>query len=192
MTPGSSSDDELAFAGAARQAELLRDRQVSARELVALHLERIERVDPRLNAFRVVLGEQALAEAERAQARLDAGETAPLLGVPVAIKDEFDVAGQLNTLGCATSDEPVREDSEVVRRLRAGGAIPIGITNVPELTIWPFTETKTWGRTRNPWDPDRVPGGSSGGSGAAVAAGLAPVALGSDGAGSIRIPAASC
>ena len=79
-----------------------------------------------------------------------------------------------------------------MRRLRAAGAIPIGITKVPELTIWPFTETKTWGKTRNPWNPDRVPGGSSGGSGAAVAAGLAPVALGSDGAGSIRIPSAWC
>jgi amidase len=191
-TPRSSKTDDLAFAGAARQAELLRERQVSARELVGLYLERIERLDPSLNAFRVVLGDQALAEAERAQARLDAGETAPLLGVPVAIKDEFDVAGQLNTCGCDAGQEPARADSEVVRRLRAGGAIPIGITNVPELTIWPFTETKTWGKTRNPWDPERAPGGSSGGSGAAVAAGLAPVALGSDGAGSIRIPAAWC
>ena len=184
--------DDLAFAGAARQAELLRAREISSRDLVALYLDRIERLDPQLNSYRVVLGEQALAEAEQAQARLDAGETTPLLGVPVAIKDEFDVAGQLNTLGCGTIDEPARDDSEVVRRLRAAGAIPIGITKVPELTIWPFTETKTWGKTRNPWNPDRVPGGSSGGSGAAVAAGLAPVALGSDGAGSIRIPSAWC
>jgi amidase len=114
---------------------------------VSLYLERIERLDSRLNAFRVVLGEQALAEAERAQAQLDAGETAPLLGVPVAIKDEFDVAGQLNTLGTGAIDQPARADSEVVRRLRAGGAIPIGITKVPELTIWPFTETETWGKT---------------------------------------------
>jgi amidase len=139
-----------------------------------------------------VLADEALAEADRAQARLDAGEQGPLLGVPVAIKDEFDVRGQLNTLGTGVFDEPARDDSEVVRRLRAGGAVPIGIVNVPELTIWPFTETKSWGKTRNPWDPDRVPGGSSGGSGAAVAAGLTPVALGSDGAGSIRIPAAWC
>ena len=191
-TPEPARGQDLAFAGAARQAELLRARELSSRELVQLYLERIERLDPQLNSFRVVLGEQALAEAEQAQARLDAGETTPLLGVPVAIKDEFDVAGQLNTLGCGTIDEPAREDSEVVRRLRAAGAIPIGITKVPELTIWPFTETETWGKTRNPWNPDRVPGGSSGGSGAAVAAGLAPVALGSDGAGSIRIPAAWC
>jgi amidase len=191
-TPEPARGPDLAFAGAARQAELLRAREISARELVELYLERIERLDPQINSFRVVLGEQALAEAEQAQARLDAGETTPLLGVPVAIKDEFDVAGQLNTLGCGTIDEPARDDSEVVRRLRAAGAVPIGITKVPELTIWPFTETETWGKTRNPWNPDRVPGGSSGGSGAAVAAGLAPVALGSDGAGSIRIPSAWC
>jgi amidase len=186
------SGDELAFAGVARQAERLRDRRISAPELLALYLERIERLDTQLNAFRVVLGDQAAAEAERAQARLDAGETTPLLGIPVAIKDEFDVEGQLNTMGTGAVDEPARRDSEVVRRLRAAGAIPIGITKVPELTIWPFTETKSWGKTRNPWNPDRAPGGSSGGSGAAVAAGLAPLALGSDGMGSIRIPAAWC
>ena len=159
---------------------------------MALYLDRIERLNPRLNAFRVVLGEEALAEADRAQARLDAGEQTPLLGVPVAIKDEFDVAGQVNTLGCGAREEAAVEDAQVVRRLRAAGAVPIGITNVPELTIWPFTESETWGKTRNPWDPDRAPGGSSGGSAAAVAAGLAPVALGSDGAGSIRIPAGWC
>jgi amidase len=190
--PGASGAADLAFAGAARQAELIRDREISAGELVATYLDRIGRLDPDLNAFRVVLGEEALAEAERAQTRVDAGETAPLLGVPVAIKDEFDVAGQLNTMGSEAVEEPAREDSEVVRRLRAAGAIPIGITNVPELTIWPFTETEAWGKTRNPWNPERTPGGSSGGSGAAVAAGLAPVALGSDGMGSIRIPAAWC
>ena len=184
--------DDLAFAGAARLRQLLDQRDVSARDLVDLFVERIARLDPRLNAFRVVLGDQARAEADQVQARLDAGETAPLLGVPVAIKDEFDVAGQLNTCGCAAPDQAAAQDSEVVRRLRAAGAVPIGITKVPELTIWPFTETESWGKTSNPWNPDRTPGGSSGGSGAAVAAGLAPVALGSDGAGSIRIPAAWC
>jgi amidase len=191
-SPGPSRTDDLAFAGAARLRELLVAREVSARDLVDLCVERIARIDPRLNAFRVVLGDQARAEADRAQARIDAGENAPLLGVPVAIKDEFDVAGQLNTCGCAPPDQVAAEDSEVVRRLRAAGAVPLGITNVPELTIWPFTETESWGKSSNPWDANRTPGGSSGGSGAAVAAGLAPVALGSDGAGSIRIPAAWC
>ena len=190
--PGSTQGDDLAFAGAARLREVLAAREVSVRDLVDLFVERIARLDSRLNAFRVVLADQARAEADRAQARIDAGESAPLLGVPVAIKDEFDVAGQLNTCGCAAPDQAAARDSEVVRRLRAAGAVPIGITNVPELTIWPFTETESWGKTSNPWDSDRTPGGSSGGSGAAVAAGLAPVALGSDGAGSIRIPAAWC
>ncbi len=140
----------------------------------------------------MVLADEARAEAEAAQQRIRAGERMPLLGVPVAIKDEFDVAGQINTCGTSACDGPAAADSEVVRRLRAAGAIPIGITNVPELTMWPFTETESWGKTRNPWNVERVPGGSSGGSGAAVAAGLAPIALGSDGAGSIRIPAAWC
>jgi len=189
---GPTRGDDLAFAGAAGLRQLLDRREVSVRDLVDLFVERIERLDPRLNAFRVVLADQARAEADQVQARLAAGETAPLLGVPVAIKDEFDFAGQLNTCGCAPPDETAPRDSEVVRRLRAAGAVPIGITKVPELTIWPFTETESWGKTRNPWDTRRTPGGSSGGSGAAVAAGLAPVALGSDGAGSIRIPAAWC
>ncbi len=192
QTTTPAGDTGLAFAGAAAQRALLASGEVSAPELVSLYLERIERIDPRLNAFRVVLADEALAQAAAAQARIDAGDEAPLLGIPVAIKDEFDLAGQVNTFGTGAVDVPAARDSEVVLRLRAAGAIPIGLTNVPELTIWPFTETASWGRTRNPWDPERVPGGSSGGSAAAVAAGLAPLALGSDGAGSIRIPAAWC
>jgi amidase len=184
---------ELAFAGLARQAELVRAGEVSARELVEVYLERIARLDPELNAFLTVAGERALAEADQADARRRAGDERPLLGVPVAIKDEVDVAGEVTTLGTsARGGEPARQDSEVVRRLRAAGAIPLGRTNVPELTQWPFTESISHGITRNPWDPDRSPGGSSGGSAAAVAAGLVGGALGSDGAGSIRIPAACC
>jgi amidase len=183
---------DLAFAGIARQAELLRDEQVSPRELVELYLERIARLDPELNAFRKVFAERALTEADQAQARLRAGDERPLLGVPVAIKDNVDMAGEVATHGTDAYGEPAREDSEVVRRLRAAGAIPIGLTHLPELAAWPFTESATWGVTRNPWDRDRVPGGSSGGSAAAVAAGLAGAALGSDGAGSIRIPCAQC
>jgi amidase len=183
---------DLAFAGLARQAELVRAGEVSSRELVELYLERIARLDPQLNAFLTVAGDRALAEADQADARRRAGENRPLLGVPVAIKDEVDVAGEPTTFGTSANGVPARQDSEVVRRLRAGGAIPIGRTNVPELTQWPFTETITYGITRNPWDLDRSPGGSSGGSAAAVAAGLVGGALGSDGAGSIRIPAACC
>jgi amidase len=182
----------LAFAGATRQSELLRAGEVSPRELVETYLRRIERLDPELNAFRKVLAERALTEADQAAGRLGAGDDRPLLGIPVAVKDDVGIAGEVRTDGTNAYGEPEREDWDIVRLLRAAGAIVIGITKVPELTIWPFTETPTWGVTRNPWDPQRTPGGSSGGSGAAVAAGLASLATGSDGGGSIRIPAAFC
>jgi amidase len=183
---------DLAFAGAARQLELLRGGEVSPRELVETYLRRIERIDPDLNAFRKVLAERALAEADQAAARLRAGDERPLLGIPVAVKDDVGIAGEARTDGTNAYGDPQREDWEIVRLLRAAGAVVLGVTKVPELTIWPFTESPTWGITRNPWDPQRTPGGSSGGSGAAVAAGLAPLATGSDGGGSIRIPAAFC
>jgi len=183
---------DLAYAGIARQAELIAAGEVSSRELLELYLGRIERLDPALNAFRVVFGERALLEADQADARHAGGGERPLLGVPIAVKDDIDVAGELTTYGTNAVDLPAPADAEVVRRLREAGAVIIGKTNVPELTIWPFTETATFGVTRNPWDRQRAPGGSSGGSAAAVAAGLVGAALGSDGAGSIRIPAAWC
>lgn len=183
---------DLVFAGAARQAELLRAGEVSPRELVDACLERIERLDPRLNAFRVVLAERARLEADQAKGRLAASVERPLLGVPVAIKDNVDVAGEVSTGGTRANTEPAREDAEIVRRLRAAGAIVIGKTHLPELALWPFTESATYGATRNPWDLSRSAGGSSGGSAVAVAAGLVGIAQGSDGGGSIRVPAASC
>jgi amidase len=187
------TDDDLAYAGVARQAELLRSGAVTAPELTALYLARIERLDPALNAFRVVCAARAVQEARAAQRRLDAGERAPLLGVPIAVKDNLDVAGELTTHGTGVVDESASADADVVRRLRAAGAVVIGKTNLPELALWGhFTESRTWGATRNPWDRERAPGGSSGGSAAAVAAGLAAGALGTDGGGSVRIPAASC
>jgi amidase len=184
--------EEVAFAGAARQAEMVRAGEVSPTELVRLCLDRIARLDPQLNAFRVVMAEQALLEAQQAEARLESGEERPLLGVPIAIKDEIDVIGQVNTHGTDAFSEPAKADSEVVRRLREAGAIPVGLTLLPEMAICGFSESATYGVTRNPWNPQRSPGGSSGGSGSAVAAGLVPIASGGDGAGSIRIPAASC
>ncbi|HEX2358685.1 MAG TPA: amidase [Solirubrobacterales bacterium] len=184
--------EELAFAGAARLAEMLRGREVSSRELTELYLDRIERIDPVLNSFRVVWGEAALGAADRADARLAAGERAPLLGVPIAIKDTVDVAGDVTMLGTAGFDEAATADSTLVARLREAGAVILGKTNLPELAIHGFTESETFGVTRNPWDTGRTPAGSSGGSGAAVAAGLAAVAHASDGAGSIRYPAANC
>jgi len=186
---------DLAYAGIARQAELIAAGEVSSRELVELHLERIARLDGELNAFRVVLGERALMEADQADARRGAGgesSARPLLGVPIAVKDNIDVAGELTCEGTDAVDQPARADAEVVRRLRQAGAVIVGKTNVPELCIWPFTETATFGVTRNPWQRQHAPGGSSGGSATAVAAGLVGAALGSDGAGSIRIPSAWC
>ncbi|CAM5641172.1 Glutamyl-tRNA(Gln) amidotransferase subunit A, chloroplastic/mitochondrial [Streptomyces glaucescens] len=114
----------------------------------------------------------------------------PLLGVPVAVKDDMDVAGEPTAFGCQGPFPPAAEDSEAVRRLRAAGAVIVGKTNTCELGQWPFTEGPAFGATRNPWHTEHTPGGSSGGSAAAVAAGLVPAALGSDGAGSVRIPAA--
>ncbi|MEZ0051766.1 amidase [Mycobacterium sp. MAA66] len=183
---------DLAFAGAAEQARLLAAGEITAPELVELYLDRIARIDPQLRCYRIVLADTARAQARAAQTRLDAGERLPLLGVPVAIKDDTDIAGELTTFGSCAHGPAATADAEVVRRLRAAGAVILGKTAVPEMMIWPFTETLTYGATRNPWNTDFAPGGSSGGSGAAVGAGLAAVALGSDGMGSIRIPSTWC
>jgi amidase len=186
------ASDQFAFAGVAGSLELLRSGEASPRELVETSLRRIERLDPQLNAFRRIFAERALVEADQAAGRLKAGDERPLLGLPIAIKDDVGVGGEPMTFGSNAYDGPEPADWELVRRLRAAGAIVVGITNVPELTVWPFTETATNGITRNPWDVQRTPGGSSGGSAAAVAAGLVPGATASDGGGSIRIPAACC
>jgi amidase len=183
---------EIAFAGAVEQAQLLADGAFTAPALVETYLERIARLDPVLRAYRVVLADSARAEAVAAQRRLDVGERLPLLGVPVAIKDDVDVSGEFTAMGTSAHGAAKQDDAEVVRRLRAAGAVILGKTAVPELCIWPFTESLTFGATRNPWDVGRTPGGSSGGSAAAVAAGLAAMALGSDGCGSIRIPSTWC
>ena len=184
--------EDVAFAGAARQAEMVRAGEVSPRELVELSLDRIARFDPELNSFRKVFAEKALLEAEQAEARLKGGEERPLLGVPIAIKDEMPVAGEVCTMGTDGYTEPAKADAEQVRRLREAGAIVVGLTLLPELAICGFTESATFGISRNPWNPQRSPAGSSGGSAAAVAAGLVPIASASDGGGSIRLPAASC
>jgi len=190
MEPAATNDRrELAFAGVARQAVLVRSGEVSARELVETTLERIGRLDRELNAFRVVFDERALQEADAADG---GGGDRPLLGVPIAVKDDAAVAGTPRVLGSNAhgADEP--QDAELVQLLRAAGAIVIGVTRTPELALWPFTETAHGGTTRNPWNLDVTPGGSSGGAGAAVAAALVPASTGSDGAGSLRVPAACC
>ena len=176
-------------AGLAECARALAAGTVSSRTLVEEALARIEASQGTLNAFRLVRAEAALAEADAADKELAAGERRPLLGVPVAVKDDMDVAGEPTAFGCCGEFPPVAEDGEAVRRLRAAGAVVVGKTNTCEFGQWPFTEGPAFGDTRNPWNGEHTPGGSSGGSAAAVAAGLVPAALGSDGAGSVRIPA---
>ena len=176
--------------GLREQAELLASREASSRELVEAALSAIESTQPTLNAFACVCAEEARRDAAEADRRLAAGERAPLLGVPLAIKDDTDLAGYPTAFGCPGSFSPKETDSEVVRRLRIAGAVIVGKTTTPELGQWPITEGPSFGVTRNPWSLDHTPGGSSGGSAAAVAAGVVPAALGSDGLGSIRVPAA--
>ncbi len=172
-------------------ARSVRTGQASAREVVAEHLAQIERVDPSIGAFRAVRVEQALAEAEAVDTRPDR-YALPLAGVPVAVKDNVAVSGEYVGDGsAATSREPAFKDHEVVRRLRHAGAVVVGLTRVPELCIFPTSDDAD-GVARNPWNVARTPGGSSGGSAAAVASGMVPVAHGNDGLGSVRIPAACC
>jgi amidase len=171
---------------------MVRAGEVSPTELVGQSLERIDRLNPELNAFRKVFADKAMLEAEQAEARRGAGDDRPLLGVPIAIKDEVDVAGEINLHGTDAFEVPAKADAELVRRLREAGAIIVGLTLLPEMAICGFTESATYGVTRNPWNRQRTPGGSSGGSASAVAAGLVPAASAGDGGGSIRIPAACC
>lgn len=178
--------------GLERTARALAAGEVTSRALTERTLARIEASQPVLNAFKLVRAEAALAEADAADRELAAGGPGlpPLLGVPLAVKDDTDIAGEPTAFGCRGDFPPKKEDAESVRRLRAAGAVIVGKTNTCELGQWPFTEGPGFGDTRNPWHTGHTPGGSSGGSAAAVAAGLVPAALGSDGAGSVRIPAA--
>lgn len=187
------SADNLADLTAAEIVDRTTRGETTAGAVVEACLARIAERDPALNAFSVVLAEEARAEAARRDASLAAGEApGPLHGVPVAIKEEIAVAGCVTTFGGRGNSTPAREDGELVVRLRAAGAVIIGKTRMPEFGTWPFTESEAGGITRNPWNPAHTPGGSSGGTAVAVAAGMVPVGLGGDGGGSIRIPAACC
>lgn len=186
------SPADLLFDGVAACAAALARGEVTSTELVEATLARIDAVEPHLNAFRAVWTDQARAGAGAADEARAAGDERPLLGVPIALKDDLDVAGEVTGHGSRSCGDPARHDAEVVRRLRSAGVVAVGKTNMPEFGQWAFTESDLHGITRNPWDLDRTPGGSSGGSAAAVAAGIVPAAMGSDGGGSIRIPAACC
>jgi amidase len=182
-------DSDLMFRSATELAGLVRTGEVSARELVALSLQRIEELNPQLNAFVQVDAERALASAEEVRA----GDERPFAGVPIAIKNNRPVRGLRLTYGCSLMSDFVADyDHNVTRRLKQAGFIVVGSTTLPEYGILPVSEARIFGPTRNPWDLERTPGGSSGGSAAAVAAGMVPVAHGNDGGGSIRIPAACC
>ncbi|KAA1426397.1 amidase [Nocardioides antri] len=172
-------------------AAQVRSGTMTARRATEEALARIARTQPAFNAWQVVRRDAALAEADAVDARSDRFAL-PLAGVPVAVKDNVPVMGQPMRDGSAASDPaPQPRNHEVVRRLRAAGAVVVGLTRVPELCLWGATDS-VFGITRNPWDRERTPGGSSGGSAAAVASGAVPVAHGNDGLGSIRIPSACC
>jgi amidase len=180
---------DLMFRPVGELADLVRSGQVSARELVQASLDRIEEVNPELNAFVEVFDEQALAAADG----VGAGDERPFAGVPIAIKNNRAVAGGLFTYGAAfMGDHRADYDHNIVRRLKQAGFIPVGTTTIPEWGILPWTNTRRYGPTRNPWDTERTSGGSSGGSASAVASGMVPIAHGNDGGGSTRIPAACC
>jgi amidase len=182
-------DNELLFQTATELARLVHGGELGARELTETALDRIEALNSDLNAFVHIDAEGALATADA----VAAGDERPFAGVPIAVKDTAPVAGMPYTLGSdAFGDFVPAHDAFVVRRLREAGFVIVGKTNLPEFGILPVTEPRRFGPTRNPWDTERTPGGSSGGAAAAVAAGMVPLAHGSDGGGSIRIPAACC
>lgn len=187
-------NQELCFTPAVDLAARIRDREISPVEVVANALDRIEEVNDRLNCFCFVYPEEALARAKEAERAVLRGEALGRLhGVPIAFKDMTPTRGKRTTLGSRLYEDWIPDhDAVVVERLVRAGAIIVGKTTTSELAFSYFTETELWGATRNPWDLSRTPGGSSGGSGAAVAAGCVPLAEGSDMGGSVRLPAAFC
>jgi amidase len=182
-------DDDLLMRPVSELAALIRAGELTATELVAASLRRIDQLEPQINAFTHVAHESAIAQA----AEIAAADPRPFAGVPIAIKDNRPVAGMPLTL-CSDlfGDLVPPHDAFFVRRLREAGFVIVGKTALPEMGILPTTESRRFGPTRNPWNLDRTPGGSSGGSAAAVSAGMVPIAHGNDGGGSTRIPAACC
>lgn len=186
--------EELIYASATALAHAIRDKQVSSQEVVAAFLKRIEAVNPQLNAIVQLTADEALAQARQADAALARKEiTGPLHGVPMTIKDQFDTVGVISTAGTKGRAAFVpQQDATAVARLRAAGAIMLGKTNLPEFAVAFETDNLVYGRTNNPYDLARTPGGSSGGEAAIIAAGGSPLGLCTDAAGSIRWPAHCC
>jgi Asp-tRNA(Asn)/Glu-tRNA(Gln) amidotransferase A subunit family amidase len=185
------ADLELCFTPATELARLIRSGELSPVEVVANSLARIEEVDPKLNCFCFVYPDESLEQARAAERALVSGSpVGPLHGVPIAFKDLTPTKGKRTTMGSYAYEHFVPdEDALIVEKLLGAGAIMVGKTTTPEFAYSSFTESPLWGVTRNPWNLERSPGGSSGGSGAAVAAGCVPLAEGSDMGGSVRIPA---
>lgn len=175
-------------------SEQVRLKKISARELTEAALGNIDRLDGEINSFCATNPAQALADADRVDALIAKGESLPLAGVPIGVKDLEDAKGFVTTFGSAlhTHDAPAAEDSELVRRLKKAGCVVIGKTNTPEFGHKGKTDNVPFGATRNPWNMDYTPGGSSGGTAAALSSGIIPLGTGSDGGGSIRIPSAIC
>ena len=188
------SNTDLLFTSAVKAAALIRAKKLSPVEYLDAVLKAVDEAQPRLNCFRVVMAEEARQEAKAAEAAVMRGEAlGPLHGVPVSIKDLVDVKGAPTRHGSAifADNPPAADDDILVKRLRAAGAIVFGKATTPEFGVKGLTDGPEFGVTRNPWNLERTPGGSSGGGAAAVAAGLGPLSLGTDGAGSVRGPA-SC
>ena len=187
MTPA-----EAVAAGPTRQGELLAAGALTSRQLTEATLDAIDRENPAINAAVAVLADEALAAADEADRRRAAGESGPLLGIPIAVKDDLDIAGQVTGLGSRAMLMPAAQDADLVTAIRAAGMVVVAKSALPELAIFGFTESEAHGITRNPLNLGHTTGGSSGGSAALVAAGAVGIATASDGAGSIRIPAACC
>jgi fatty acid amide hydrolase 2 len=189
------AEGELTKLGAVALARMIRERQVSPSEVVEAHIKRIEAVNPRINALVIPAFDQAREQARRQTEALakGKGDLPPLFGVPVTVKDAFPVAGLRFTAGSIYQRDHIADrDAEVVQRLKSAGAIILGKTNLPDVCSSVETNNPVFGRTNNPWDPSCSAGGSSGGEGALIAAGGSPLGIGSDIAGSIRLPSAFC
>jgi amidase len=184
--------DELVAAGATQQVAAMRSGALSARELTVATLAAVERENARLNAVVELLADEAFDAAAEADQRRADGDDGPLLGAPIAIKNDLDLDGHVTAHGSRAITKPATSDAELVARIRRAGMVPVATTTLPELAIYGFTESEAYGITRNPHHLDHSPGGSSGGSAALVGAGAVGAATASDGAGSVRIPAASC